>query len=276
MDSIAFIVNPERSDARFHASRIEETFRRNGTRIFYPQRGEAQDRCSMVISFGGDGTLLMGAREAMRYDCPLLGINLGNVGFLTEGEPDQMDRIIRRVLDGDYKLEDRRLLRVHVQGEKESYSALNDAVVTRGGFARLIRVETGVNGEHWGTFTADGMIAATPTGSTGYSLSAGGPIIAPGVDCIVITPVCAHSLQHCPCIVPMDADVEFRLSMDREQRAELQIDGQNVRMLHAGDCVQIKGADEVLRLVRMEDYRFFNVLKTKLDEWSRYREADRR
>ena len=274
MDSIAFIVNPERSDARFHASRIEETVRRNGTRIFYPQRGEAGEQCSMVITFGGDGTLLLGAREALRYNCPLLGINLGTVGFLTEGELDQIDRIMQRVLDGDYTLEKRRLLRIRVRGEEESYFALNDAVVTRGGFARLIRVETGVNGEHWGTFTADGMIAATPTGSTGYSLSAGGPIIAPGVDCIVITPVCAHSLQHCPCIVPMDADVEFRLSMNREQRAELQIDGQNVRMLHAGDCVQITGAGETIQLVRMEEYRFFTVLKTKLDEWSRYREAE--
>ena len=222
----------------------------------------------MVITFGGDGTLLLGAGAAIAAKCPLLGIDLGTVGFLTEGEPREMETLMRRVISGDYETEARGLLRIRVNDEPEERIALNDAVVTRAGFARLIQVETRIGGEMWDTFMADGVLAATPTGSTGYNLSAGGPVLAPGVDGIAVTPVCAHSLRHCPCVVPADTDILFRLKPEREHRAELQIDGRSMGMLEAGDCVHVSGAGERLRLVRMSEYHFFDVMHRKFLAWS--------
>ena len=271
--TVAFLANDQRMEAAACAEKAAAFFREAGYQTFFLSEKEP-DRCGMIITFGGDGTLLAGAAYAMRMGCPLLGINLGTVGFLTEGDPARQDAILHRVLEGRYTLEERDLLRVSVEGDSSEYLALNDAVITRGGFARLIQVETRINQEHWGTFIADGGIAATPTGSTGYSLSAGGPVVAPGVKGMIITPVCAHSMQHCPCIVPQDAVICFHLRAQRDQMAELQIDGRNLRTLRAGERVTVTGASEKLKLVRMGDYQFFTLLETKLNEWSGEREGD--
>ena len=266
--NMAFVVHPHNRKADEAAERMEAGLRREGIGVFYPRRGEEAESCRMVVTFGGDGTLLSGAATALAYGCPLLGVHLGTVGFLTEGDPGQADALLAALVREKYTLEKRDLLRVRVNEGERSYLALNDAVVTRGGFARLIQVETRVDREHWGTFTADGVIAATPTGSTGYSLSAGGPVVAPGVACMVITPVCAHSLQHCPCVVPRTAEIEFLLRREREQQAELQIDGRSLCGLRAGDRVTVTGAEETLQLARIGTYRFFSVLQKKLNEWS--------
>ncbi len=270
---IALLANTQRTEAVACAKRAAAVFRQAGFQVAFLPEDEAA-HCGMIITFGGDGTMLAGAAYAMRMNCPLLGINLGTVGFLTEGDPTGQETILQRVLEGRYTLEERDLLRITVEGEPEEYLALNDAVITRGGFARLIQVETRVNREHWGTFLADGVIAATPTGSTGYSLSAGGPVVAPGVKGMIITPVCPHSMKHCPCIVPTEAVIRFYLCAGRDQMAELQIDGRNLRTLHAGESVAVTGATEKLKLVRMKPYRFFSLLDTKLNEWSGEREGD--
>ena len=149
----------------------------------------------------------------------------------------------------------------------ETFHALNDAVITRGGYARLIRVEAFVNQKEYGVFTADGIIVATPTGSTGYSLSAGGPIVEPGMNCMIITPVCAHSMQHCPCIVSVESMIRLLLRPDREQTAELQIDGQNRGTLEAGDEILICGTEKKIRLIRLHPYDFFGLMRRKLTEW---------
>ena len=174
-------------------------------------------------------------------------------------------------MNEDFKIEERFLLKVEIPGTGESFCALNDAVITRGGFARLIQVECRVNNEQFGVFTADGMIAATPTGSTGYSLSAGGPIVQPEMNCIVLTPVCAHSLQKCPCIVSGTSAIRFRLQPERNQTAELQIDGMDRGKLKAGDSVLITGSEKTIHLLRIHPYHFFTLLRSKLIEWgSRY------
>lgn len=266
-EAIAFILHTRRKEAEAEAGFMENRLSAQGIHVFYPQRGERYRECGMVITFGGDGTLLEGASLAMKYHCPLLGINLGTVGFLTEGDPEEREEIIQAILQGQYQLEKRELLQIQVHGQPGKYLALNDAVITRGGYARLIQVETRVDHELWGTFTADGVIAATPTGSTGYSLSAGGPVIAPGVSCVVVTPVCAHSMQHCPCIVPADSEITFHLKSDREQQAQLQIDGRSLITLRSGDTVIVTNTEETIQLVRLKKYRFFSLLRTKLNEW---------
>ena len=218
---IGLISNPDKAEAVRMAGVAASFFSDNHIETVYLQ-DEKDDLHSvdLILTFGGDGTFLIGARMAMMHEIPLMGINLGTVG------------------------------------------------VTRGGFARLIQVECSVNREVFGTFTADGMIAATPTGSTGYSLSAGGPIVQPDMDCIILTPVCAHSLQTCPCVVSETSEISFRLNPERKQTAELQIDGMDCAKLEAGDEIIITGSNRKMRLLRIHPYHFFSLVRSKLIEWS--------
>lgn len=220
-----------------------------------------------VLTLGGDGTLLRGAQYACRWNAPLLGINLGHLGFLAEAEPDTLQTALSRLLDGDYTLEERSMLAV--DGPAGRYLALNDVVLSRGDCARLIAVETLVDGESSGRCVADGLIVATPTGSTGYSLSAGGPIIAPGVDCMVITPICAHSLQHRPAVVPGNAHVRLLMQEGGDCRATLQVDGQSCGTVRGGEAVDIVRAAAGVRLIRLKPAQFFRLVRDKLTEWSR-------
>ena len=192
-------------------------------------------RADVILSLGGDGTLLRGAQYALSWDAALLGVNLGRVGFLAEGEAD----------------------------------AINDVVMSRGGYARLITVTALVDGELAGHYIADGLVVATPTGSTGYSLSAGGPIISPKVDCMVLTPICAHSLQHRPTVVQGSAQIRLLLGSDAPQSACLQVDGQTYAQLDDGAVVEISRADRTLQLIRTSDQPFFNLVREKLTEWTR-------
>ena len=262
-------MNPDKTEAllmtevaeSFFADRGIQTERISGT------KEELISTADLILTFGGDGTFLIGARIAMEQDIPLMGINLGTVGFLTEEEPDHLTECLQTILDGNYQIDERFLLDVELPKSHEHFYALNDAVITRGGFARLIQVECTVNDEQFGVFTADGMIAATPTGSTGYSLSAGGPIVHPSMNCIALTPVCAHSLQTCPCIVSGHSRILFRLVPERKQTASLQIDGMDRGKLDAGDSVIITGSEKTIRLLRIHPFHFFTLLRSKLIEW---------
>ena len=266
---ICLLANPDRPDAIRLASTAGAYLNKHGIECVFPESGSEtlNSRAEMILTFGGDGTLLIGARYAMKYHIPLMGFNLGTTGFLTEEEPDRLQEALDKILAGSYETEARMLLDVTNVKTGEHFSALNDAVITRGGYARLIRVECNVNGEAFGTFTSDGMIAATPTGSTGYSLSAGGPIVAPSMRCIVLTPVCAHSLQQCPCVVSDGSEIRFRLQKERNQTAELQIDGMNRGTLEAGDEIIVTGSADTIQLLRLHPYHFYSLLHMKLREW---------
>lgn len=228
---------------------------------------QAKEKPDAILSLGGDGTLLRGAQAAVKWNIPLLGVNLGRVGFLAEAEPEDINDVLRALLEGRFTLEERFLL--SVQRGESRWLALNDVVVSRGGYARLITLDALVDGERAGRYIADGLVVTTPTGSTGYSLSAGGPIVSPYVDCTVITPICAHSLQHRPCVVPGDAEICLQLGSDHEVHACLQVDGQNCADLAAGDSVLISKAPEKIQLIRTQPAQFFQLVRDKLVEWSR-------
>lgn len=266
--TVALVTHTEKPEASRLAAQAESFFRGHGIECVRPQENPDFPVPDLILTFGGDGTLLLGARYAMRYHAPLLGVNLGTVGFLTEEEPDRLLSALESILAGCFDTEERMLLQIRNPRTGGSWLALNDMVITRGGYARLIRVECTVNDEQYAVFTADGMIAATPTGSTGYSLSAGGPIVYPGMNCIILTPVCAHSLQHCPCILSGESRIVFRLQAESAQTAELQIDGVNMGTLGAGDEVVVTGSDQKIHLIRLRPYHFFSLLHTKLIEWS--------
>ena len=265
--TVGMILNRNKAEAVRYAEQAALYMKEKGIASSDVQNEPVSETPDLILTFGGDGTLLIGARYALEYDIPLLGINLGTVGFLTEEEPKRLEKALQSIINGEYQTESRSLLEIRNPRTGETFHALNDAVITRGGYARLIRVEAFVNQKEYGVFTADGIIVATPTGSTGYSLSAGGPIVEPGMNCMIITPVCVHSMQHCPCVVPGNADIRFLLNPDREQTAVLQVDGQNMGSLKAGDEIHITGTDRKIRLIRLHPYDFFGLVRQKLSEW---------
>ena len=247
------LCEPVFTEHKFHATELTVTAVREGYR--------------RIIVVGGDGTLLRGAQYALSWDAALLGVNLGRVGFLAEGEADALPKLLDKVIRGDYETERRAVLSVQMNGQ--SWYAINDVVMSRGGYARLITVTALVDGELAGHYIADGLVVATPTGSTGYSLSAGGPIISPKVDCMVLTPICAHSLQHRPTVVQGSAQIRLLLGSDAPQSACLQVDGQTYAQLDDGAVVEISRADRTLQLIRTSDQPFFNLVREKLTEWTR-------
>lgn len=276
MESVSLILPGFRADVVDYAKRAASILQAEGVTVLcepelltsIPNAQPMLDRKpDMLLSLGGDGTLLRAAQYALQYDVPLLGINLGRLGFLTETEPDDLENALHQLVQGDYQLDERTTLRVTVPGI-DTWYGLNDAVISRGGYARLITIHTLVNGEEAGCYMADGVIIATPTGSTGYSLSAGGPIVSPHVDCMTITPVCAHSLQHRPCIVPGSAEITIELEAD-DVAASLQVDGQSCTVLRMGQKVVLYRDPRSVKLVRLKDMKFFNVVRHKLVEWSR-------
>ena len=264
---VGLVMNRKNKDAGRCAAQAVDFLKKYDITPFFPQEEETAQNADLILSFGGDGTLLIAAHYAMQYDALLMGINLGTVGFLTEAEPVFLERALRAIIDGAYLTDTRSLLHVKNPNTGNDWYALNDAVITRGGYARLIRVDAFVNQKEYGVFTADGIIVATPTGSTGYSLSAGGPIVEPGMNCMIITPVCSHSMQHCPCIVSDASDIRLLLSRNREQTAELQIDGRSMGKLHTGDEIQVSGTKKNVKLIRLEPYDFFHLVRLKLSEW---------
>lgn len=225
---------------------------------------ERWDEVDAVLTLGGDGTLLQGARLAGPRGVPLVGCNLGRLGFLTTGGPDQLESIVRRVDRGDYQLEERVALNVEVGGEPETYYALNDAVVHKTGFARLITMRVYLGGEEVGQYSGDGIVISSATGSTAYSLSAGGPIMHPALDALLATPICPHTLAVRPLVIPGDSRVTVEVVSEGDEETVVTVDGQVGSRMMEGESVEVRAADEPLRLVRFAGDDFFNVLRRKL------------
>jgi NAD+ kinase len=221
----------------------------------------------VIVSVGGDGTLLRATQTAVKRGVPVLGINVGRIGFLVEIEPERLGEACIRLRAGDYTIDERMMLDVSLPGKRQR-TALNDVVLSRGGNARLIAVKAQVGDEPIGRYIADGLIVSTPTGSTGYSLSAGGPIICPEVECILLSPICPHSLQHRPIVTDASQVVTLTLDCSPGQSAQLDVDGQRVDTLTGKQQVTIRRSAQVTRLIRFGSNSFFHRIRTKLTEWS--------
>ncbi|HMD47562.1 MAG TPA: NAD(+)/NADH kinase [Bryobacteraceae bacterium] len=220
----------------------------------------------LVIVLGGDGTLLSAARAVAGREIPLLPVNLGGLGFLTAITMDQLYPELERAFRGEQRVVPRRMLHAELvrRGEMiQSYEALNDVVVSKTQFARMIDLEAFVDSHYVSTFKADGLIVATPTGSTAYSLSAGGPIVFPAVPAICITPVCPHTLTNRPVLVPESSVVEL-VSNATDNEAFLTVDGQVGAPLLKGDRVVCRRSEHSVLLVRPPRMFFFDVLRQKL------------
>jgi NAD+ kinase len=229
-------------------------------------REEISAICDLLIVLGGDGTLLAAARLLNGRQVPILPVNLGGLGFLTSVTLDDLYPVLEQAITGQARYSERVMLESRVMREGKIFHcarALNDAVLNKAALARIIDLELRVNGEFVTNYKSDGLIVATPTGSTAYSLSAGGPIIYPIVSAFVITPICPHTLTNRPLVIPDSAKIEIGFAAG-EAPIYLTLDGQVGVEMHADDVVSLAAAPERLRLVRPKEKTYFSVLRDKL------------
>ena len=244
---------------RMHKSRKEYT---------YLPVEEVYASADCIVTLGGDGSILDAARRAAPLGKPLLGINMGHLGYMTELEITELD-LLEAVVNGECEIDERAMLSVSVHTEKggqkgESF-ALNDAVITNGSVARIVDIELYEGGEKVSGYRADGLIIATPTGSTAYSMSAGGPVIDPHLSCLVVTPVCPHSLTTRPLLFRDDATLEIKNTCQREKMLYLTIDGRINFEIYRGDTVRVTRSPMTTRLIRIRKGGFYNRLQQKMN-----------
>jgi NAD+ kinase len=228
-------------------------------------KGELGKHSDLLMTFGGDGTLLSVARHAPK-NVPILGVNMGTLGFLTEVQLEQFPDVLEHVLAGNYETEERVAFEVKVRGpgrDHRSYRVLNDATINKSALARIIEMRVTVGGEFMSSFRADGLIIATPTGSTAYNLSAGGPIIYPTMGAVVLTPICPHMLTNRPVVLPDTLEVEIGI-ITPNQEIFLTLDGQEGLPITEHDTVCIKKSSNSVMLIRTPQKSYFDVLRTKL------------
>ncbi len=228
-------------------------------------------KADLIIAVGGDGTMLYASSLANDHDVPLLGVNRGRLGFLTDVTPDEMLKRVGQVLDGNYTVESRMLISATLtrpDGSEMRASGLNDVVVQRKGAGRMLDIHTSIHGQFVNTHSGDGLIVATPTGSTAYSLSCGGPIIEPGMNAVVIVPICPHTLSDRPIVVPGDADILVRLLERIDTSAEVMVDGHSLGELTPDDRLQITKSQTRVTLIHPPGYDYYAILRDKL-HWGR-------
>ncbi len=228
---------------------------------------EFAGRVDYAIVLGGDGTILRVARELSGKNVPILGVNMGQMGFLAEVEPSRLEKALEQLLEGNYAILHRLMLSARVfrdDAQVADFLALNDVVVAKGPFSRIIYVETYVNDRFLESYPGDGLIVATPTGSTGYSLSAGGPIVNPVLDVMIITPICPHILHHRSVVVASHERVMIKIRSRRQSEVFLTVDGQVGFSLEDGDQVLVTRAPLTTPLVQLEGSNFYILLHRKL------------
>ncbi len=281
METFYIVYNPDKDDDAQVLARLRDYIQEkncvSGYMDCYSFSALGKDEVVRVLSgydcilvLGGDGTLLNAASTVSHVDVPMFGINLGTVGFLTEGEVTNIAAIMERLLSDDFSIQERMMVRGSVRSGDNAVlrkRALNDIVISRAGFSRLIGLDVYVNGSFLNAYEGDGIIISTPTGSTGYNLSAGGPIVDPMAQLMIITPVCPHSLTSKSIVLPSDAEVSIAIAKKRktqETEAIVSFDGGNDLELSAGDILDICVSKRTTKLIKASDVNFYEILRNKL------------
>ncbi len=218
----------------------------------------------ILVTLGGDGTLISTVRRSFEYDIPVLGIYAGRLGFLADINLEQLDEFVEKLVNGNYRLDERAILEATFKqnGSDVTMYAFNDIVVTRPSVSNMIHIETLVDGKAFNTYYGDGVIVSTPTGSTAYNLSAGGPVLFPLTNVFALTPICPHSLTQRPVVLPGEFSIEMK---SKEDRALIIIDGQDKLELETTQSIHIQLADKKVKLIHREEFNYFDVLKEKLN-----------
>lgn len=276
MNRIGIVAKRNKPEAIVICNRLAEWLGAKKIKVYQPTlsegdrksvgREEVPSDVDMIIVLGGDGTLLSVARQVWNKNIPILGVNLGGLGFLTEITLDELYPVLEKVVRDDYEVNEREVLGVGVirRGERiAEFIVLNDAVINKGALARIIDLETTINGDYLSTFRSDGLIISTPTGSTAYNLSAGGPIVYPSLHTIIITPICPHTLTIRPIIIPDNVKIRALLK-SRDEEVTLTLDGQQGFTLEFEDVVEVKKAEGRILLIKSPYRHYFELLREKL------------
>lgn len=280
MKTIGIKVNRYKPKAFQVAEEMRQELEKRGVAAFFepdiatemgcPELGlpfhEFAEHVEVVFVLGGDGTLLGAAREVAKYRLPILGFNLGHLGFLSEAETVDIARTIDRVLAGDFFIERRLMLEAEVIRNGQAIAsgvALNDVGIAKGSFGRMITCITYMDGVYLDTYSGDGIIVSTPTGSTAYSLACGGPIVYPGIQTLLLTPICSHTLTSRPMVLPSESVIEIKVTAVHKEMG-ITIDGQIGYDLKEGDLVKVKRSKDDALLIKWRDRSFFEVVRQKL------------
>lgn len=256
MSSIGIWVNPEKDTGFCLTKEIIAAADDLGVKCEISQDGEYYD---IIISLGGDGTFLAAARHFYERSIPIAGVNLGKLGYLSEISKDDVKTAIERIVSGDYKIEERILLEAECNNQK--IYALNEIVVSRTLLAKLIKMDVFLDNRLLDIYNADGIIISTPTGSTAYSLSAGGPIIEPDLDVLIVNPICPHSLNQRPIIISSEKIINVK---PEASSFVITADGQDAINVKEKQDVMIKKAQKAVRIIKLKDNTFFDTVREKL------------
>lgn len=274
MRTIAIVPHTGKPLALEVAAKTAELLCRNGAKVLLPNElakdavlqkyadKDALDRADLIVVIGGDGAMLKASHEARKRQIPMLGINTGHLGFLTELEVDEVATYAEAIAKGQYQVDERLILEAEVSGMKPFF-CLNDAVLSRSAAARLIYFDVFVDDNFVGQYPADGLLVATPTGSTAYSLSAGGPIVDPDVSCLLLTPICPHMLSARPVVVGVQHTVKIKVRYSDEE-VLLTVDGVLGASLKEGQELLIRASSERLQFAKLNTRTFYDVLRERL------------
>lgn len=267
MDKFYIITNQSKDPELETTHRIQRYIEQKGKECILAFNGESvSEDADCVFVLGGDGTLIRAAREIRSRKVPLLGVNLGTLGYLAEVEVRHIEETVDYLLEYDVAVEARMMLCGSVNGKEEDAS-LNDIVVTRVGELRIIHFNIYVNGELLNSYQADGVIICTPTGSTGYNLSAGGPIVEPTASMIVITPICSHSLNTRSIVLSADDEIVIEIGQGRDEQMEkalVSFDGDKAVEVHTGDRIAIRKAEDTIKFLKLSQISFLETLRRKM------------
>jgi len=271
-----FILKPNDPDIKALYKRIKAQFEAKGITVILAERSaemigvegvpfdEVCEKSDFLVSLGGDGTLLSLVRRSYAFKKPVVGINAGNLGFLADVTIDDVELFLEQLLSDEYRIDDRMMIEGYVQrkdGEKKLFFAFNDVVITRPVVSKMATIYASIDGERFNTYKGDGLIIATPTGSTAYNLASGGPVMYPLTQALIMTPILAHSLTQRPLVVPADFTIELS---SPEERIIAVIDGQDAYEMIRGDVLVIMGAKRGAKLLHRKERNYFSVLRDKL------------
>lgn len=266
---IALIVNKDKEKAVITSQKISKLLTESGAEILTDKVHDELFRdCDAAVTVGGDGTIIHSAKHAAKYSKPMIGVNVGRLGFAAEVEPDNIADL-KRILTNDYSIQNRMLLNVtvrHADGSEENFLAVNDATLARGQLSRIIDISVSLDNSPISTYRADGILFSTPTGSTAYALSAGGPVIYPEMNCILLTPICPHSLISRSVVFDGGAKLTAKVKVNDDSAAVLSIDGERNINITPSDLIIIKKSDKSLKLITLYNRNFYQLLNEKLKE----------
>ena len=272
---IGVILRPSTPELKSSFYKLQEIFLTHGMEVYIDSISGAMinimgmefdllcQQCDILVTLGGDGTLISAARRSFNYDIPIFGVYAGNLGFLADVSMDELDEFVENLACGNFRIDERSVLEVTTIKDNQEIKmhAFNDVVFTRPSISSMIHVETLVDNKAFNTYYGDGVIVSTPTGSTAYNLSAGGPVLFPLTKVFTLTPICPHSLTQRPVVLPGEFSIEMKTS---DCKALIIIDGQDMHEFEKGDSLHIKLSEKPANLIHRNEFNYFDVLKEKL------------